>query len=202
QKSVKDYYRLVVGVDDVIGRVVAKLKQKQLFENTVIIFTSDNGFYLGEHGLAGKWFMHEESIRLPLVICDPRLPEGRKGRRVSESALNIDIAPTILDLAGLEIPGTIQGRSLKPLLDGRRVEWRSEFFYEHPFQHPRIPKTEGVRGSRWKYVRYTSLDPVVEELYDLKEDSREERNLAGDPRFVDRLRDQRNKWREWRERVK
>ncbi|MEC9010728.1 MAG: sulfatase [Planctomycetota bacterium] len=202
QKSVKDYYRLVVGVDDVIGRVVAKLKQKQLFENTVIIFTSDNGFYLGEHGLAGKWFMHEESIRLPLVICDPRLPEGRKGRRLGESALNIDIAPTILDLAGLEVPGSVQGRSLKPLLDGRRVEWRNEFFYEHPFQHPRIPKTEGVRGSRWKYVRYTSLDPVVEELYDLKEDSREERNLAGDPRFVDRLGDQRNKWREWRERVK
>ena len=116
--------------------------------------------------------------------------------------MNIDIAPTILDLAGLEVPGSVQGRALKPLLDGRRVEWRSEFFYEHPFQHPRIPKTEGVRGSRWKYVRYTSLDPVVEELYDLKEDSREERNLAGDPRFVDRLGDQRNKWREWRERVK
>ena len=202
QKSVKDYYRLVLGIDDVIGRIVTTLKRKRLFENTVIIFTSDNGFYLGEHGLAGKWFMHEESIRLPLVICDPRLPGGRKGRRVPAPALNIDIAPTILELAGLAIPGSVQGRSLVPLLRGRRVEWRSEFFYEHPFAHPRIPMSEGVRGPRWKYVRYTSLDPVVEELYDLENDSREEKNLAGDPRWAGRLSEQRAKWREWRERVK
>jgi len=202
QKSVKDYYRLILGVDDVIGRIVKTLKKKQLFENTVIIFTSDNGFYLGEHGLAGKWFMHEESIRLPLVICDPRLPAGRKGRRVQAPALNIDIAPTILELAGLTIPDSIQGRSLVPLLRGADVEWRNEFFYEHPFVHPRIPMTEGVRGPRFKYVRYTSLDPVVEELYDLKTDPREEKNLAGDPRFSERLRGQRDRWREWRERVK
>jgi arylsulfatase A-like enzyme len=202
QKSVKDYYRLVMGVDDVIGRMVGLLKRKQLFQNTVIIFTSDNGFYLGEHGLAGKWFMHEESIRLPLVICDPRLPSGRKGTRVSAVALNIDIAPTILELAGLEVPASVQGRSLLPLLRGRRVEWRSEFFYEHPFRHPRIPMTEGVRGPRYKYVRYTSLDPVVEQLYDLKLDPREEKNLAGDPGMSQRLSQLRASWRSWRERVK
>ena len=202
QKSVKDYYRLVMGVDDVIGRMVGLLKSKRLFENTVIIFTSDNGFYLGEHGLAGKWFMHEESIRLPLVICDPRLPSGRKGSRISAPALNIDIAPTILDLAGLGVPGSVQGRSLLPLLRGRRAKWRTEFFYEHPFRHPRIPMTEGVRGPQFKYVRYTSLDPVVEELYDLKRDPREEKNLAGDSGMSERLSELRASWRAWRERVK
>ena len=202
QKSVKDYYRLVTGVDDVIGRMVSLLKKKELFGNTVIIFTSDNGFYLGEHGLAGKWFMHEESIRLPLVICDPRLPRKGTGHRVSEPALNIDIAPTILELAGLSAPAAVQGRSLVPLLQRRQVAWRTEFFYEHPFRHPRIPMTEGVRGLRWKYVRYTSLDPVVEELYDLETDPREEKNLAKDRQFAGRLAEQRGKWQKWRNRVK
>ena len=202
QKSVKDYYRLVTGVDDVIGRMVSLLKKKELFGNTVIIFTSDNGFYLGEHGLAGKWFMHEESIRLPLVICDPRLPRKGTGHRVSEPALNIDIAPTILELAGLSAPAAVQGRSLVPLLQRRQVAWRPEFFYEHPFRHPRIPMTEGVRGLRWKYVRYTSLDPVVEELYDLETDPREEKNLAKDRQFAGRLAEQRGKWQKWRNRVK
>ncbi len=88
------------------------------------------------------------------------------------------------------------------LLRGRRVEWRSEFFYEHPFRHPRIPMTEGVRGPRYKYVRYTSLDPVVEQLYDLKLDPREEKNLAGDPGMSQRLSQLRASWRSWRERVK
>ncbi len=202
QKSVKDYYRLVTGVDDVMGEVVKALKQEKLFDNTVIIFTSDNGFYLGEHGLAGKWFMHEESIRIPLVICDPRLPTRRRGRRVTEQALNIDIAPTILDLAGIPIPATIQGRSLVPLLAGRVRDWRKEFFYEHPFRHARIPMTEGIRGLRWKYVRYTSLDPVYEELYDLESDPREERNLAADPEFATRLAEQRAGWSRWRRRVR
>ena len=192
----------MTGVDDVIGRMVSLLKKKELFGNTVIIFTSDNGFYLGEHGLAGKWFMHEESIRLPLVICDPRLPRKGTGHRVSEPALNIDIAPTILELAGLSAPAAVQGRSLVPLLQRRQVAWRTEFFYEHPFRHPRIPMTEGVRGLRWKYVRYTSLDPVVEELYDLETDPREEKNLAKDRQFAGRLAEQRGKWQKWRNRVK
>ncbi len=201
QKSVKDYYRLVTGVDDVVGRIVSTLKRKGLYRNTVIIFTSDNGFYLGEHGLAGKWFMHEESIRLPLVICDPRLSKSRRGQRVGRQALNIDIAPTILDLAGLPSPASIQGRSLVPLMVGERTEWRSEFFYEHPFRHARIPMTEGVRGTRWKYVRYTSLDPVFEELYDLHEDPHEERNLAFDPAHAKRLAEFRNRWKQWRRRA-
>ena len=201
QKNAK-YAAMVESVDDCAGRIMETLEKHGIADRTVIIFTSDNGFYLGEHGLAGKWFMHEESIRLPLVICDPRLPRKEAGRRVSEPALNIDIAPTILELAGLSVPATVQGRSLVPLLQRRRVAWRTEFFYEHPFRHPRIPMTEGVRGVRWKYVRYTSLDPVVEELYDLKTDPREEKNLAKDSRFTERLNEQRSKWQKWRKRVK
>ena len=187
QKSVKDYYRLVAGIDDLVGNLVATLQKKNLADNTVIVFTSDNGFYLGEHGLAGKWYMHEESIRLPLVIHDPRLSSQQKGRKVSELALSIDIAPTILDLADIDIPDEMQGRSLLPLMKGEPTNWRNEFYYEHPFPHARIPQTEGVRNNRWKYTRYVSVDPVYEELFDLINDPHEERNLAGHKKHANRL---------------
>ena len=187
QKSVKDYYRLVTGVDDAVGRIVEKLRAMNVLANTVIIFTSDNGFYLGEFGLAGKWFMHEPSIRLPLIIHDPRMPAGRRGVILPPIVLNTDIAPTILDLAGVARPATMQGRSLVPLLRGQDVPWRKNFFYEHRFRHPRIPTTEGVRTERWKYTRYTSIEPVYEELFDLQADPDEERNLAADPRVAEKL---------------
>jgi arylsulfatase A-like enzyme len=194
QKSVKDYYRLVAGIDDTVGMLVNGLIEKQLVDNTIIIFTSDNGFYLGERGLAGKWFMHEESIRLPLVIYDPRLPEKTRGRNVSRIALNVDVAPTILDLAGIDIPASMQGRSLQPLLADEQTEWREDFLYEHRFTHPQIPTTEGVRTGRWKYTRYTSIDPVFEELFDLQADPREERNLADDPQFAKQKQTLRDRW--------
>jgi len=194
QKSVKDYYRLIAGIDDVVGNIVAKLREKNLAENTVIIFTSDNGFYLGDRGLAGKWFMHEESIRLPLIIYDPRFPKQRPGKNISEMVLNVDIAPTIAELAGVDIPSAMQGRSLVPLMQGKKVEWRNEFLYEHRFTHARIPKNEGVRTRRWKYTRYTSIEPVYEELYDLKTDPLEEHNLAEDKKYAKQFRKMRSLW--------
>ncbi|HUG94336.1 MAG TPA: sulfatase [Planctomycetaceae bacterium] len=196
QKSVKDYYRLITGVDDLVGRVVAKLEERGLAGNTVIIVSSDNGFYLGEHGLAGKWFMHEESIRVPLIVHDPRSPEHLRGRRPAELALSIDIAPTICELAGVDVPAAMQGRSLVPLLGGEAVGWRDDFLYEHRFPHPRIPQTEGVRTARWKYVRYTSVTPVREELFDLESDPHEEHDLAADPRHATQLAALRTRWRE------
>ncbi|NOX53872.1 MAG: sulfatase [Planctomycetes bacterium] len=202
QKSVKDYYRLIAGIDDVVGQIMKKLKEKGVADNTVIIYTSDNGFFLGEHGLAGKWFMFEESIRLPLVIYDPRLPASRRGVRIPEIVLSIDIAPTIFELAGAPIPDDVQGQSLRPLLCGEPVSWRTEFFYEHLFKHPRIPQTEGVRTERWKYTRYISIDPVYEDLFDLERDPFEEHNLARDSRYADKLNEMRAKWKSWRERVK
>ena len=109
--------------------------------------------------------------------------------------LNIDVAPTILDLAGVDIPEVMQGKSLAPLIAGDRPDWRDEFLYEHRIAIKTIPKSEGVRTTRWKYVRYTEVEPVVEELYDLESDPLEERNLAPDPASAEQLALMRDKWR-------
>ncbi len=178
QESVKSYYRLISGVDVVVGKIRDALAKQKLDKNTVIILLGDNGFYLGEHGLAGKWFGHEESIRVPLIVYDPRLPSRLRGQKRTEMALNIDIAPTILSLAGVQIPQSMQGRDLMTLIKGNAHNWRHDFLYEHLFQHPAIPKSEGVVGERFKYLRYIDQNPVYEELYDLKNDPHEENNLA------------------------
>ncbi len=180
QESVKSYYRLVTGVDAAIGRIRDVLKRRGLDRNTIIVFTADNGFYLGERGLAGKWYAHEESIRVPLIVYDPRWAASERGRTVKEMALNIDIAPTLLELAGLPVPKTVQGRSLAGLLAGTCKTWRKDFFYEHLFERHNIPKSEGVRTQRWKYIRYFEQQPVYEELYDLVKDPFEEDNLVAD----------------------
>ncbi len=181
QESVKSYYRLITGVDVVIGKIREQLKQLDLDDNTVIMLIGDNGFYLGEHGLAGKWFPHEESIRVPLVVYDPRAGGKLRGRTVDQMALNVDIAPTILELAGLDVPEQMQGRSLMPLLKGKKPRWRTEFFYEHMFEHKTIPRTEALRTQRYKYARY--IDHDYEELYDLKNDPDETINLAKDEKY-------------------
>ena len=154
QESVKRYYQLIYGVDVQIGRMLETLQRKGWDENTVIIFTGDNGFYLGERGLASKWLMHEESIRTPLIIRDPR-EKGTAGTTRDEMALNIDCAPTILSLAGIDAPASMNGRDLRPLVPGESPAWRHEWFYEHLFEHSTIPKTEGVRDERWKYCNST-----------------------------------------------
>jgi len=137
--SVRSYYRLVTGIDEVVGRVRAALERRGLEERTIIVFSSDNGFFLGEHGLAGKWFPHEESIRIPLLVFDPRLPAERRGSVVDEMVLNIDLAPTLIELAGAAVPAEVQGRSLYPLLAGETSDWRRDWYYEHAFEHPTIP---------------------------------------------------------------
>ena len=141
----------------------------------------DNGFYLGDYGLAGKWFPHEKSIRVPLVVFDPRAPKKQRGVTVEKMALNVDIAPTILELAGLRAPQQMQGRSLLPLLQGRRPRWRTDFFYEHPFEHKTIARSEALRTQRFKYARYVDYD--YEELYDLQNDPAETINLAKDKKY-------------------
>ncbi len=183
QNSVKGYYRLITGVDKVVERIMNTLKQNNLDQNTVIIYTGDNGFYLGEHGLAGKWYGHEESIRVPMIIHDPHLPKSQHGRKYSQMALNIDLAPTILDYAGLTIPEEMQGKSLKPVVSAKNPEWRTDFFYEHLFDHERIPKSEGVVTHKFKYLRYIEQNPIYEELYDLEKDPYEKNNLANNPKY-------------------
>lgn len=206
QRSVKDYYRLITGVDAVVGRIRAKLKALGHDKNTIIIFTSDHGFFLGEYGFAGKWTPHDVSIRVPLVIFDPRANDGR-GKRRSEMTLGIDMGPTICAFAGLEPPKVMQGVSLKALVEGNTPQkWRESFFYEHWFTaNGRIVPTEGVRDTRWKYSRYLTPGKLEEgesrweELYDLKVDPKETLNLADDPKYAEVLKEQRVAWKQWRE---
>jgi len=200
QESVKGYYRLITGVDIVIGKIRAELKRLGFDDNTVIIFTGDNGFYLGEYGLAGKWFPHELSIRVPLIVYDPAAPKSRRGLTLDQMALNVDIAPTILQIAGLKPPAQMQGQSLLPLLRGKRPKWRTEFFYEHPFEHPTIAKSVALRTRRYKYARYTDYD--YEELYDLKTDPEEINNLAKDPRRHKTMESLRKRCRELAQKAK
>jgi arylsulfatase A-like enzyme len=185
QESVRSYYRLITGVDVVIGKIRDHLKQLDLDDNTVIILTGDNGFYLGEYGLAGKWFPHELSIRVPLLVYDPRAAAKHRGLAPDQMALNVDIAPTILELANLPVPQQMQGQSLVPLLKGKDPVWRYEFFYEHPFEHKTIAKSVALRTKRYKYARYIDYD--YEELYDLQNDPAETINLAKDDKYKDIL---------------
>jgi arylsulfatase A-like enzyme len=200
QRSVKGYYRLITGVDRAIGRIFDQLESAGQSENTVIILTGDNGFFLNEHSLAGKWLMYEESIRTPMVIRDPRLPSELQGAERSEMTLNIDVAPTILGLAGLEKPENNQGMDLSPLCGGESPEWRQSWFYEHHFRYGgRIPPSEGIRTDEWKYVRYIDQDPVYEQLFNLKDDPHEIENLAADPAHQQTLERLRKDWRARRE---
>lgn len=187
QEMIKGYYRMISHVDAAIGRIRQELDRQGVSGNTVLILTSDNGYFLGEHGFADKWLPYEESIRVPLVVFDPRAEARARGIVPKQMALNVDIAPTLLDLAGHERRPEMQGRSLAPLLRGEQPDWRQDFLYEFLRKHSRIPQSEGVRSERWKYIRYFGQNPVREELYDLAEDPHEERNLANDERAGERL---------------
>jgi len=188
EEFVKQYLRLVAGMDRAVGRIQQALADRALDANTVVLFTSDNGFFLGERGLSHKWLMHEESIRVPLVLRDPRLPHARRGAQVDHLVLNLDVAPTLLAMAGLTIPQAMDGQDLRGVLGGTQSELREDFFYEHHFHFGgRIPRTEGVRQRDWKYITYYDVDPPYEELYDLSHDPHEEHNLAASPAHRPRL---------------
>ncbi len=155
EESIKSYYRLITGIDDVVKRIVDELKKKGLEKNTIIIFSSDNGYSLGDHGLEGKWFGHNLSLRVPTIIYDGRQQKARVNEQL---ALNVDIAPTILDYANVRIPAGMQGKSLKPLVEGKAPAWRKDFYYNHLLETERLnvylPKSEGVVSLNYKYARY------------------------------------------------
>ncbi len=202
QEMVKGYYRMIYDVDEQVGRMREVLQKKNLADSTVIVFTSDNGYFIAERGFADKWLIYDQSVRVPLIIVDPRLPDAQQGTRRGEIALNIDLAPTMLEMAGVEVPEAMQGRSLVAILQGEKVPgWRTDFFYEHLFDHPGIPKSEGVRDERWTYVRYFEHDPVHEQLFDRLRDPDEVKNLAGDARYVDKLKELRRRCDELRDSV-
>jgi len=199
----RDYYRLVTGIDREIGRIVAKLAERGLADNTVILFTSDNGWFAGERGLADKWLMYEESIRVPLVVFDPRLPRSQRGRTVDALTLNLDFAPTMLEMASVSVPAGMQGRSLSQLLQGSRpADWRKDFFYEHDYSPKIIPASEGIRTERWAYLRWLAPNPESEELYDILSDPLEQHDLAADPAYAPTLGALRAQWRQTGPRLK
>ena len=152
------------------------LEELNLDENTLVIYLSDNGYMWGEHGLGGKWLLYEESIRVPIIIQGPGIPDKMSGMKLDQLALNIDIAPTILDMAGIPIPSEMDGMSLYPLLRGLDSPSREDFFMEHvdiiEVENP-IPDSRGVRSDEWKYIRYLNVEPEVEEMYHIKTDPME-----------------------------
>jgi len=186
QAMVKGYYRMVSGVDRVIGRIREELDRLGMDKNTIIVLMGDNGYFLGERGFAGKWLMHDLSIRVPLILYDPRIPRNRQGSVIEEMVLNVDIAPTLLDYAGINVPDRMQGQSLIALMRGERVNWRTEVFCEHLWDYSEIPQSECIRTDRLKYIRYPK-HPDFEELYDLENDPLEKNNLASEQRFGDQL---------------
>lgn len=190
QNSIRDYYRLIEGMDNSVGQIVDELKKNGLFENTVIIFLSDNGQFLAEHGFSGKWLMYEESIRVPFFVFDPR--NKKRKSKSEEMVLNIDVAPTVLALAGISIPKTMEGKSVVPLLNNPKQAFRNEIFAEHPYGHGKlenhIERSECLRTKEWKYIRYIDQKGKnAEELYDLKLDPLEMNNLSGNSESMDEL---------------
>ena len=141
---------------------------------------------MGDRGFAGKWSHFEQSLRVPLVVYDPRLPDNQRGRIVKPMALNIDLTSTILELGDLPIPEHYQGRSLMPVMkknSSESLDWRKDIFCEHLMENEIIPKWEGVRTRRYKYARYFEQDPAYEFLHDLKKDPTELKNLVSDPNY-------------------
>ena len=197
------YYRLITEVDAAVGRLVDELKAQGVYENTLMMFIGDNGYFHADRGLADKWYPYEQALRVPLIVRDPRLPAQQRGRPREQMALNIDVAPTVLSAAGVPVPAMMQGQDLSPLYLSRTPPaWRDEFFYEHPTitSRERIPSSQGVIRHDWKYVSWPEWQH--EQLFDLKADPQEFQNLAGDRRSAAQLATMRLKLEEWRTRVR
>jgi len=174
------YCETLLGLDESIGRVLKTLEELGVADSTLVIYMGDNGFSLGEHGLIDKRQMYEESMRVPMLAYSPgQIPHGTK---VTALVQNIDIAPTILEAAGLKRPEQMDGRSFLPLLRGESVPWRDAVFYEYYWEpnYPQTPTVHGVRTNRYKYIRYYGIWDI-DELYDLQQDPQELHNLIQDP---------------------
>jgi N-acetylglucosamine-6-sulfatase len=178
-ETIRNQLRLLAAIDDGMGAIYDALRASGNLDNTLIVFTSDNGYFHGDHGLGDKRAAYEESLRIPMLA---RFPGWAKaGTTVTENVLNVDIAPTMLAAAGAKPHAQMKGLSLEPLLRGKKTKWRedflAEYFFEKPFPH--IPQWKAVRGKDWKLVQYDAK-PEWTELYNLREDPYEMKNLAGE----------------------
>ena len=181
-RYLRDYLKTVKAVDDGIGKVLEYLEDNDLLDNTVIVYTSDQGFYLGEHGWYDKRFMYEESFSTPLLVRYPR--EVQAGSEVLDMVLNLDLAPTILDYAGISKPDDMQGESWRELATGREVSWRDAIYY-HYYEYPAVHMVKrhyGIRTDRYKLIHFY-YDVDEWEMYDLENDPREMQSVYGDPAF-------------------
>lgn len=182
ERYIKDYLRVIQSVDDNVGRIMAYLKDHGLDKNTIVIYTSDQGFYLGEHGWFDKRFMYKESFRTPLIMRWPAVI--KPGQINDDPVMNIDLAETLLDAAGVKVPGEMQGQSMLPILKGEHPEnWRKYVYYhyyESGGEH-NVAKHIGVRSDRYKLIYFYENDEW--ELYDLQKDSSELHNVYNDPSY-------------------
>lgn len=210
QRQVRRFAAQGYTVDQQVGLLMDKLEEKGLLENTIVIYTSDNGRFQGSHGLFDKALLYEESMKEPLIVFDGRVPEAERGRREEALISSVDIAPTLLSLAGLTPPASMQGNDFSRILDGTQEvsQWQESVFMEslslvslmgartkknveeinekHIAQNKSY-RCHGLRTKRWKYFVYYEHSPKIEELYDLEADPLEQRNLAGDPQHAELL---------------
>jgi arylsulfatase A-like enzyme len=184
EELVKNYYAGLVDIDENIGRVLDYLTSSGQLDDTVVLNTSDHGFFLGEWRMYDKRFMHEPSIHVPTTIRYPKLFPA--GRTVDEMVIDLDIAPTLLELAGVTAPREMHGRSMVKLAQGHEENWRKDWLYEY-YEYPASQKVKphrGVRTERYKFIHYY-LQPEEFEVYDLQNDRHEKHNLYGDPRYAE-----------------
>lgn len=198
QRYMQDYLGTIADIDDGVGQVLDYLDAQGLTENTIVVYTSDQGFYMGEHGWFDKRFMYEESLRTPLLI---RYPKEIKAHSKSDALVqNLDFAPTFLDYAGIEIPEDIQGKSFRKLMSGEQTEWRDGIYYtyyEYPSVHM-VKRHYGIRTERYKLIHfYYDIDEW--ELYDLEKDPKEMTNVYADPAYREVKEEMHKKLTELRE---
>lgn len=181
------YCETLLAVDESIGKVMAHLEKEGLLNSTLIIYMGDNGFSFGEHGLIDKRHFYEESAKVPFLIRCPDLFDG--GKVLDPMIQNIDVAPTVLDVAGIQKPDYMPGNSIIPLLRGKEVKWRDKIFYEYywEYDYPQTPTMHGVRTDRYKLIRYHGIWDT-NEFYDLKEDPDEMHNLIASPEHQETIR--------------
>jgi arylsulfatase len=213
QESMKNYYALISGVDEACGKIIAELKEKGLYNNTMVIFTTDNGMFHGAHGLAGKWYPYQETVRVPLIIYDPRMPAEKVGTLDDSFTLNIDLAETILGAAGVKPDDLMQGRDISDLYLTTNVKnenhmtssvesepWREEFFYEFPSpEDVNIPSSTALVRKEWKYINWPTHDR--DQLFNLNDDPLELNDLYNntDPKVLTVINDMRKRHNEMKE---
>ena len=193
EAMVRAYWATLLSVDESVGDIYRTLEEMGELQNTIFVFTSDNGLLNGEHGMVDKRTMHEASIRIPLIVRFPRLTPADKPVVVEEQVLTLDIAPSILDLCGAPPLEDIHGQSFTRLVNGDSRDWRNAWYYEYNYekQFPYTPNVRGIRTDQWKYIHYPpgdgGADKHMAELYNIEVDPEESHNLINDPKYKDKV---------------